>query len=92
MSPRPRKLVTIDGSPVSTFFKPSGIPRRDLETVVLTKAEFETLRLKDVECLDQIDCATRMDVSQPTFHRLLLSARTKVSDALINGKAILFEK
>jgi len=29
-----------------------------------------------------------MQISQPTFHRILLSAREKVTEALVKGKAI----
>ena len=32
-----------------------------------------------------------MNISQPTFHRLVLSARKKIADAIINGKAIRIE-
>jgi predicted DNA-binding protein (UPF0251 family) len=64
---------------------------RELEQVTLSLAEFEALRLKDVLALDQQTCAEQMQVSQPTFHRLLLTARKKVSDALVHGKAIRIE-
>jgi len=33
----------------------------------------------------------KMNISQPTFHRLVLSARRKIADAIINGKAIKIE-
>jgi predicted DNA-binding protein (UPF0251 family) len=29
-----------------------------------------------------------MKISQPTFHRLVLSARKKIAEAIVNGKAI----
>jgi len=32
-----------------------------------------------------------MNVSQPTFHRMLESANKKIVDALVNGKAIKIE-
>ena len=50
--------------------------------------EFEAVRLKDYKGLDQNECAKKMEVSQPTFHRLLSSARKKISGAIIEGKAI----
>ena len=46
------------------------------------------MRLKDLEGLEQEECAKKMNISQPTFHRLVLSARKKISDAIVNGKAI----
>ena len=49
------------------------------------------MRLKDLLSLDQKECAGKMDISQPTFHRLVVSARRKIADALVNGKAIRIE-
>lgn len=63
----------------------------DLKESVLTVDEFEAMRLKDLEGLDQEPAAGKMGVSQPTFHRILASARTKISDAIVNGKAIRIE-
>ena len=47
--------------------------------------------MKDLEGLEQEECAKKMNISQPTFHRLVLSARKKVADAIVNGKAIKIE-
>ena len=63
----------------------------DLDEIVLTVDEFEALRLKDFEGLDQDSAASRMDISQPTMHRLLNSARNKVADAIVNGKGLKIE-
>jgi uncharacterized protein len=86
--PRPCKRRRIRGKPESTWFKPSGIRRINLEESILELEEFEAIRLKDYLKLDQIECAEKMEVSQPTFHRLISSARKKIADAIINGKAI----
>jgi len=61
------------------------------DEVVLTLDELEALRLKDLEGLSQTEAAKRMNISQPTFNRLLSSARKKVSGALVGGKAIRIE-
>ena len=74
-----------------TYFKPAGVPMRSLEEVSLKFEEVEALRLKDVEGLGQILAAEKMGVSQPTFFRIISIARKKVSDAIINGKAIRVE-
>ena len=63
----------------------------ELEEISLKPDECEALRLKDFEGLEQNKCAGKMKISQPTFHRILLSARKKISDAIINGKAIGIE-
>ena len=86
--PRPYKRRRIRGEPNSSYFKPSGIRRTELEEVILAADEFEAIRLKDFMGLDQKECAEKMDISQPTFHRLIVSARKKVADAIVNGKAI----
>jgi predicted DNA-binding protein (UPF0251 family) len=62
-----------------------------LKSVNLTVDELEAIRLKDLEGLEQIAAAESMHISQPTFHRLIESARKKVADSLVNGKAIRIE-
>lgn len=74
------------------YFKPAGVRLKETESVLLQKDELEAIRLKDFENLDQDSAAEKMAISQPTFHRILLSARKKISDALINGKSIVIEK
>ncbi len=90
--PRPFKKRRICGIPNSTYFKPSGIRIIDLEESNLFSDEFEALRLKDLLGLEQIECAKKMGISQPTFHRLVISARKKIADAIVNGKAIKINK
>ena len=88
---RPRLCRRVCSNPNITYFKPRGIPLMELEEVILAVDEFEAVRLKDLEGLEQEDCAKKMNISQPTFHRLVLSARKKIADAIINGKAIRIE-
>lgn len=89
---RPRLFRKIRFSPKTTYFKPQGIPMRDLEVVILTLEEVEALRLKNIEKLSQTDCARKMNTSQSTFQRILSSAYIKVSKAIIEGKAIEINK
>ncbi|OFW83542.1 MAG: hypothetical protein A2018_03650 [Alphaproteobacteria bacterium GWF2_58_20] len=56
--------------------------------VVLFPDELEALRLADLEGLYQDAAAEVMGVSRPTFARILLSARKKVSDALFHAKSL----
>jgi len=88
---RPRLCRRVRFNPDITYFKPRGIPLKELEEVILPVDEYEAVRLKDLEGLEQEECAKKMNVSQPTFHRLVLSARKKIADAIINGKAIKIE-
>jgi len=86
--PKWRRVAFI---PEITYFKPVGVPLRILDKVCLSVEEAEAIRLKDLEGLEQEECAQRMSISRPTFHRVLESARSKLADALLNGKAIRIE-
>ena len=90
--PRPRLCRRIKFSPNVNYFKPQGVPMRLLKVEHLTLEEVEALRLKNVENLDQMQCAKKMHTSQSTFQRILSSAYKKISKALINGEAIEIRK
>ena len=89
--PRPRKCRRVAFLPGVTYFKPAGIPLRELEENLITIDELEAMRLKDIEDLEQEQCAVKMGISRPTFQRTVESARRKITDALLNGKAIKIE-
>jgi len=85
---RPIKQRRISFDPNVTYFKPRAIPLMELEEVDLGSDELEALRLCDFEELSQTKAAKKMGISQSTLQRILTSARKKVSEALIEGKAI----
>jgi uncharacterized protein len=89
--PRPRLCRTIRFNPNITYFKPQGVPMRVLEIVSLSLEETEAIRLKNIEELDQVQAAKKMHTSQSTFQRILSSAYKKITDAIVNGKAIRIE-
>lgn len=89
--PRPQNDRRVLCAPRAQFFKPAGIPARGLDEVALTLDEFEAIRLADHEGLYQEAAARRMGVSRQTFGRIVEAARSKVADALVNGKALKFE-
>ena len=60
----------------------------ELEIVELTAEEVEALRLRNTEDLEQEEAAKKMNTSQSTFQRILSSAYRKITEALIDGKAI----
>jgi predicted DNA-binding protein (UPF0251 family) len=74
------------------YFKPRGIPLRVLEEVILHADEVEALKLHDFDGLDQTQSAEKMEISQPTFGRILNSAYKKIAEAIITGKAIRIEQ
>jgi predicted DNA-binding protein (UPF0251 family) len=83
-----RKVSSI---PAVTYFKPAGLRMAELTEVQLLVEEAEAIRLKDLEGMEQEECAGKMNISRSTFSRLLDSARQKIADALLNGKAIRIE-
>jgi len=88
---RPFKCRRVAFMPGVTYFKPAGIPLRALEEIRLTVEEAEAIRLKDLEGLEQEEGAEKMNISRPTFQRVLASARQKIASALLNGRAIRIE-
>jgi uncharacterized protein len=89
--PRQPCCRRVSGSPAASYFKPAGIPVRMLEEIVLALDEFEAIRLADLEGLYQEQGAERMKVSRPTFGRIIDSARRKIAEALVTGKALRIE-
>lgn len=86
--PRPRKCRRIASTPRVTYFKPQGIPLRELNEVYLPHEGHEALRLADLEGLTQEEAARYMGVSRHTFGRILAEARRVVAETLIYGLAL----
>lgn len=84
----PRRIATLPGV---VYFKPAGIPLRDLEERVLSLDEFEALRLADVEGMPQLEASRLMDISRQTFSRILARARQTVATCLTRGMAVRIE-
>ena len=83
--PRKLKCRRVCAVPENRIFLPQ---QPSAETVTLTVEELETIRLCDLERLEQDDAAVSMNVSRATFQRVLYRARQKVADALCSGKAL----
>jgi len=90
--PRPRIPRCLRFKPHTHYFKPQGIPLRQLEEVILLPDELEALKLHDVDGLEQIEAAKKMKISQPTFARTLDRTYKKIARALIKGMAIRLEE
>jgi predicted DNA-binding protein (UPF0251 family) len=84
----PRRIADLPGV---VYFKPAGIPLRDLEERILPLDEFEALRLADVEGMPQIEAARRMGISRQTFSRILARARNTVATCMTQGMAVRIE-
>jgi uncharacterized protein len=90
--PRPLSPRHVGLHPVVTYFKPAGVPLRDLTEIILRPDEVEAIRLKNVQKLNQTSAAKKMKISQSTFQRILVSANQKTATAIVRGKAIRIEK
>lgn len=88
---RPQNNRKILSPPLMQGFKPFGIPRSSLESIVLKYDEYESIRLLDYEGLVQEQAAERMQVSRPTLTRIYENARNTIAKAFVEGKMIVIE-
>lgn len=86
---KPRFCRYFEGA---NYFKPRGIPLKDLQVNELKLDELEAIHLCDFEILEQKIAAEQMKVSTSTLQRLLYSGRKKIIDALYNSKALEISK
>lgn len=85
---RPHKERRVEQLPPVTHYKPAGVPLHNLEEITLTIEEMETIRLADIEQINQAAAAERMEISRPTFHRIVNIAHQKIAAALWGGHAL----
>ncbi|MRT93626.1 DUF134 domain-containing protein [Ancylomarina sp. 16SWW S1-10-2] len=85
---RPEKDRIVHKPPLFSEFKPVGIPSNALTEVLLTLDEYEAFRLADHLGMSQLEAAEEMEVSRPTFTRLIEKARKKIADFIVQGKVL----
>ena len=88
---RPKKTRWVTCEPGERCFRPQCKPANKLEGVVLTLDEFEALRMTHLEGQAQGQIAKTMKIHQSTISRILNSAHKKVTEALVDIKAIRVE-
>ena len=88
---RKKCVRIVANEPGTVYYKPIGIPCRMLTEIVIHVDEYEAIRLADHHDLYHEEAAERMQVSRATFGRILSVARSKIADAMVNGKAIKIE-
>ncbi len=86
---RPPGSVFIAERPKVTQLVPT--PHLNDEPLVLNPAEYEVLRLIDLENLDQESAGKQMGISRGTVWRLIQSARSKVIQSIVEGRTLLIE-
>lgn len=86
--PRPRKFRRVLYMPKYNSFGPLD-NKEDINCeIIMSVEEVESMRLMDLEGLDQVECAKIMDIARSTFQRIYSEAKTKVADSLVNGKIL----
>lgn len=88
---RPFKCRKVTSEPRAYYFKPRAIPLCELEEIILQLDEFQALKYTELDSKDQSIAAAAMKVSRQTFGTILASARRKLADAVVNGKALKIE-
>ena len=86
--PRPESNRIVYEPPLFTEFKPVGSRGQALEIIDLSLDEFEALRLADHKAMSHAEAAEEMEISRPTFTRLIERARKKIADFIIQGKLL----
>lgn len=88
---RPRKRRRVCTLPEVNTFGPVDIWENISESIIMTVEEYETIRLMDLEGLNQEECADIMGVARSTIQRIYDDARKKLADSLVNGKILKIE-
>lgn len=88
---RPKKQRWIRCKPGTRCFRPCCKRPSELEGVVISLDEYEALRLTYLKDKEQAAIARMMGVHSSTVCRILQSANKKITDALVNLKAIKVE-
>ena len=88
---RPFKCRWVAEHPQGTVFKPAGVPLKTLDILTLQLDELEALRQANLLGKTQEESAQEMGVSHSTISRILANALLKVTDALVNRKALIIE-
>lgn len=84
---RPKKNRCICAFPKIMEFRPFG---EYADVIEMSFDEYEAFRLIDHLKFSQEECAKQMDVARSTVTSIYENARTKIADAIINGKALVF--
>lgn len=87
--PRPQKKRYVCCEPNNNGFIPA-VPIENGE-IQLTVDEYETIRLIDLEGLNQEACAGRMHVARTTAQAMYRNARHKIADCLVNSRRLIIE-
>jgi predicted DNA-binding protein (UPF0251 family) len=89
--PRRKRHRVVSKEPLVSVYKPAGVPAKELDEILVSVDEFEAVRLADFKGLSQREACAIMQISQPTFNRILSSARSKIAKAIVEGHVLRIE-
>lgn len=89
--PRPRKRRRVCAMPNMNRFGPLGIPKKNLDVIVMTVDEYECIRLMDHQNLTQAECAEAMNVARTTVQGIYDGARKKLAKVLTEACVLVIE-
>lgn len=88
---RPKKERTVCLDPNIRCFAPVGTQDKT-DIVEIFCDELEALKLVNLDGMCMKDGWEKMWVSAPTFNRIVAKAHKKITDAIINGKALAIKR
>lgn len=86
---RPYKQRRVCELPATSTFVPN--TSGSMETVEMAIDEYEVIRLIDHLKLTQNECAQQMNVARTTVQAIYDSARSKIANAIVNGKKLVIQ-
>ena len=86
--PRPRKWRNVCCLPSTNRFGPLNGCINGQEAIQMTVDEYETIRLIDLEGMNQEGCASQMGIARTTVQGIYLEARRKLAQALVEGRVL----
>ena len=93
--PRPKKWRKVCCLPETRNFGPlpgfGQAATQVRQEVIMTVDEYETVRLIDLEGMNQEACAEKMRIARTTVQSIYAEARKKLADSLVNGKLLRIE-
>ncbi len=86
--PRPVKWRKVCSMPSNSKFGPMDAKVDHKTHINMTIDEYETIRLIDLEGLNQEECSKQMNVARTTVQGIYNEARKKIADSIVNGKPL----
>lgn len=86
--PRPRVGKKVCCLPRHESFGPLDKREEQVQTLIMTVEQYETIRLIDYEGMTQEECAQLMKVARGTVQKLYNDARIMIAQSFVDGKDI----